>query len=79
MTEWMSGGLCAQTDPEAFHPDRHGSVEAAKAVCVSCPVIEQCRTYALERGERFGVWGGLSARERKTLRVEAAARGQVAA
>lgn len=67
-TEWMRDGLCAQTDPEAFHPDEHGSVVPAKAVCAVCPVLAECRAYALETGQRFGVWGGLSANERQQIR-----------
>lgn len=67
-TEWMRDGLCAQTDPDAFHPDEHGSVEPAKAVCAVCPVLAECRAYALKTGQRFGVWGGLSARERQQIR-----------
>jgi WhiB family transcriptional regulator, redox-sensing transcriptional regulator len=66
-TEWMRDGLCAQTDPEAFHPDEHGSVAPAKAVCAGCPVLAECRAYALKTGQRFGVWGGLSARERQQI------------
>ncbi|OLF11874.1 WhiB family transcriptional regulator [Actinophytocola xanthii] len=68
-TAWMRDGLCAQTDPDAFHPDEHGSVEPAKAVCAVCPVLAECRAYALETGQRFGVWGGLSARERQQIRT----------
>lgn len=70
-TEWMSDGLCAQTDPEAFYPDEHGSVEAAKAVCAACPVLAQCGAYALETKQRFGVWGGMSAYERQKIRAGA--------
>ncbi|MFL6123737.1 WhiB family transcriptional regulator [Actinophytocola sp.] len=71
-TEWMRDALCAQTDPEAFYPDEHGSVAPAKAVCAVCPVLAECRAYALETGQRFGVWGGLSAHERQQIRTEAA-------
>jgi hypothetical protein len=67
-TVWMRDGLCAQTDPEAFHPDKSGSVAPAKAVCAVCPVLAECRGYALETGQRFGVWGGLSANERQQIR-----------
>jgi len=67
-TEWMQDALCAQTDPEAFYPDEHGSVAPAKAVCAVCPVLAECRAYALETGQRFGVWGGLSANERQQIR-----------
>lgn len=66
-TVWMRDGLCAQTDPEAFYPDRGGSARAAKAVCLGCPVRSECLAYAVEHGERFGVWGGLSERERRAL------------
>jgi WhiB family redox-sensing transcriptional regulator len=71
-TEWMRDGLCAQTDPEAFFPERGGSTRDAKAVCASCPVLVECRTYGMEHNERFGVWGGLSERERRVLRRRAA-------
>ena len=71
-TVWMWDALCAQTDPEAFYPDEHGSVGPAKAVCAVCPVLAECRAYALETDQRFGVWGGLSARERQQIRAGAA-------
>ncbi len=67
---WMDLGLCTQTDPEAFFPERGGSARAAKRVCASCPVQEQCLEYALRNDERFGVWGGLSERERRRLKRE---------
>jgi WhiB family redox-sensing transcriptional regulator len=64
---FMQSGLCAQTDPEAFYPERGYGTRAAKAVCAACPVRPECLAYALERGERFGVWGGMSERERRRL------------
>lgn len=66
--EWTAGALCAQTDPEAFFPEKGGSVRAAKATCLACPVRAECLDYALERGERDGVWGGLTELERRRLR-----------
>jgi WhiB family redox-sensing transcriptional regulator len=65
--DFMQEGLCAQTDPEAFYPEKGGTTRAAKAVCGACPVRTECLTYALESGERFGVWGGMSERERRRL------------
>lgn len=65
--EWMSHGLCAQTDPESFFPEKGGSVREAKKTCLSCDVRTECLAYALEHGERFGVWGGLTERERRKL------------
>lgn len=67
---WIADGLCAQTDPEIFHPDKGGTTREAKAVCARCPVIDPCRDWAIRTGQRFGVWGGLSERERRTLAAE---------
>lgn len=64
---WTVGAVCAQTDPDAFFPEKGGSTAAAKRVCGRCPVIAECLAYALARNERFGVWGGLSDRERRPL------------
>jgi WhiB family redox-sensing transcriptional regulator len=65
---WQERALCAQTDPEAFFPEKGGSTREAKKICEVCPVREQCLTYALEHDERFGIWGGLSERERRRLK-----------
>ncbi|MGC5258403.1 WhiB family transcriptional regulator [Gordonia sp. DT218] len=68
--EWMRYGPCASTDPEAFFPEKGESTRAAKAVCARCDFRDQCLQFALDNGERFGVWGGLSERERRDLRRE---------
>ena len=68
---WQSDALCAQTDPEAFFPEKGGSTRDAKRICTSCEVRDQCLEYALENDERFGIWGGLSERERRKLKREA--------
>lgn len=65
---WTEFALCAQTDPEAFFPEKGGSTRDAKKVCLSCPVRSECLEYALMNNERFGIWGGLSERERRKLR-----------
>jgi hypothetical protein len=65
--EWVGGALCAQIDPEIFFPEKGGSTRDAKSVCKRCDVAEQCLAYALEREERFGIWGGKSERERRPL------------
>ncbi len=65
---WQSDALCAQTDPEAFFPEKGGSTRDAKRICTGCVVRGQCLEYALENDERFGIWGGLSERERRKLR-----------
>ncbi len=68
---WQSDSLCAQTDPEAFFPEKGGSTRDAKKICASCEVRTQCLEYALSNDERFGIWGGLSERERRKLRKNA--------
>lgn len=64
---WMAEAVCAQTDPEAFFPEKGGSTAEAKRVCMSCTSRELCLTYALTNNERFGIWGGLSERERRKI------------
>lgn len=68
---WQERSLCAQTDPEAFFPEKGGSTREAKKVCVSCEVRSECLEYALGNDERFGIWGGLSERERRKLKKRA--------
>ena len=70
---WQDQALCAQTDPEAFFPEKGGSTRDAKRICTGCSVRAQCLEYALDNDERFGIWGGLSERERRKLR-----RGRIA-
>ena len=69
--DWQERALCAQTDPEAFFPEKGGSTREAKRVCRSCEVRTECLEYALENDERFGIWGGLSERERRKLKKRA--------
>jgi WhiB family redox-sensing transcriptional regulator len=68
--DWMREGVCAQVDPNVWHPEKGGSVKAAVRICrTTCPVAAQCLNYALEQGERLtGVWGGTTERERRVLR-----------
>ena len=65
---WQEKALCAQTDPEAFFPEKGGSTREAKRICLGCEVKDACLDYALANDERFGIWGGLSERERRRLK-----------
>lgn len=65
--EWTTDALCAQADPEAWYPEKGGSSARAKAICGGCAVRRQCLEHALTNDERFGVWGGLSERERRQI------------
>ena len=66
--QWQDRALCAQTDPEAFFPEKGGSTREAKKICLGCEVRNECLEYALAHDERFGIWGGLSERERRRLK-----------
>ncbi|HEY2644060.1 MAG TPA: WhiB family transcriptional regulator [Galbitalea sp.] len=70
--EWTLDALCAQTDPEAFFPEKGGTTKDAKRVCAKCDVREQCLQYALANDVQYGVWGGYSAIELRRMRRAAA-------
>jgi len=65
---WVADGLCGQTDPDAFHPDKGGSPRPAKAVCARCLVLTRCRDHALANPELEGVWGATTRLERQRIR-----------
>jgi WhiB family redox-sensing transcriptional regulator len=69
--DWKERALCAQTDPEAFFPEKGGSTREAKRICSGCEVRPECLEFALAHDERFGIWGGLSERERRRLKRRA--------
>ena len=66
---WRMDALCAQTDPELFFPEVGERAPAAKAICARCPSREPCLAWSLDNRERYGIWGGLSADERKRVRA----------
>lgn len=63
--DWMLEARCLDADPEAFFPEKGGSTREAKRICAACPVRDECLEFALANDERFGIWGGLSERERR--------------
>ncbi len=65
---WMDDAACIGVDADLFFPVRGESTTEAKEVCRGCVVREQCLDLALANGEKFGIWGGLSERERRPLR-----------
>ncbi|HEX5585824.1 MAG TPA: WhiB family transcriptional regulator [Acidimicrobiia bacterium] len=65
---WQEQANCLGVDPDLFFPERGASTREAKAVCRSCEVQGDCLEYALAHGEKFGIWGGLSERERRRVR-----------
>jgi WhiB family redox-sensing transcriptional regulator len=65
---WHDQANCLGVDPDLFFPERGASTREAKEVCRGCVVREECLEYALSNGEKFGIWGGMSERERRRLR-----------
>lgn len=65
---WEEASLCRETDPEAFFPEKGESALSAKRICNQCPVKSQCLKHALDEDEPFGVWGGMTTRERRLLK-----------
>ena len=65
---WQERANCLGVDPDLFFPERGASTREAKEVCRGCVVREDCLEYALANGEKFGIWGGMSERERRRIR-----------
>src|SRR5579864_6828015 len=65
--DWQSRANCMGVDPDLFFPERGASTREAKEVCRGCVVREDCLEFALANGEKFGIWGGLSERERRRV------------
>lgn len=70
---WFENAACLGTDPDLFFPvSRAGRaavhIEEAKRICRRCMVSRQCLRFALDTGQEYGVWGGLSEGERRALR-----------
>lgn len=82
--DWFAGakclGACGHSNDNLFYADHqhNGQVNEAKSVCLGthpnlpgrCPVLDQCLDYALANGEKWGVWGGCSERERRAIKRE---------
>lgn len=64
---WRLSANCAQTDPELFYPEPGESLDPARKICASCPVAKECLNWALKHEEWYGVWGGLSEKQRRNL------------
>ncbi len=64
---WRLEAACAGMSPARFHPVTDDGERDAKAVCAGCPSRDACLQHALNAGEPDGVWGGLSAQQRKEL------------
>lgn len=66
---WMDDGACVGQPSEIFFPDEsdQSTIDRAKAICARCPIQQRCAEVALVRREPYGIWGGLSERDRRSI------------
>ncbi|GAA3078131.1 WhiB family transcriptional regulator [Streptosporangium carneum] len=74
---WQDRAACVGADPEIFYPKvstarkqegaERRAYDKAKKVCARCTVRQECGEYALARDDRYGMWGGLTPRQRRIL------------
>ena len=74
--DWRMRAACKGMDPEHFFSsdddgankhERQEREASAKAICVRCDVRRDCLSYAIAAGERYGIWGGMNAQERRAI------------
>lgn len=70
--DWRTRGICKPEDDDLFFPAsttgaNAALVQLAKGICQRCPVVTECRQWALDVREEFGVWGGLDETERRAI------------
>lgn len=66
--DWHTEAACRGLNPDLFYGETSDHATDAKAVCATCPVRQECLDYALSNGEYYGIWGGMSERERRSMR-----------
>jgi WhiB family transcriptional regulator, redox-sensing transcriptional regulator len=65
--EWQDRAACREIPVEFFFPPAEQEADEAKAICAMCEVRQPCLEFAIQEGERFGIWGGLTTQERRSL------------
>ena len=70
LVDWRDAASCRASDPDVFFPDGEDveGIARAKAICATCPVREDCLTFAVELNQTDGIWGGRTPAERRRLR-----------
>lgn len=67
---WRERAACRGMVTDLWYPEASANAREVKAACAVCPVQAECLAFALDNGERFGVWGGKSEKQRRRLRSE---------
>ena len=68
--EWQDGAACRGANADLFFPERGASTKTAKAICQTCNVQLACLDFAIEHRMKFGVWGGMSDKQRRQVARE---------
>jgi len=63
----LAQALCAQVDGDLWFPEQGQSAQPAKDICARCPILQACYAYTLVAQPRYGVWAGLTERDRRKL------------
>lgn len=66
-TDWMSSARCREHDPDVFFVRGAAQSRRAVRICTRCPVRDRCLDYAIEQGIEFGIWGGMTERQRRRV------------
>ncbi len=69
---WQDLANCRGANADLFFPERGASTRTAKSICRECTVRAECLEFAIVNSEKFGIWGGLSERERRKIRRQRA-------
>jgi WhiB family transcriptional regulator, redox-sensing transcriptional regulator len=70
--DWQKDGACCGKGPDLWFPPRgtpYAKILEAKRICSDCPIKQKCLDYALWHGDRAGIWGGKTEKERRNLRL----------
>jgi hypothetical protein len=66
--DFQEEAVCKTVDPELWWPEKGGDNSVAKRICVTCPAEAKCLQWALDNGEKEGIWGATSGRERSRMK-----------
>ena len=74
MGDWRKHAACNGFPTRWWFPERGGRLDLPSFICRSCPVKDDCLSYAMDENITHGVWGGVSESGRRRLRKKAAGR-----
>ena len=64
---WAAYASCREMNPDLFFPEPGEATDDAVRICRGCPVLEECRDWALGTRVKYGVWGAMTERDRRRV------------